>query len=58
MEQGARRGCEICAGNQIGDCQGRFRRESERMERGGEEGLSGLGRIAKDTFNVDASATD
>ena len=45
MEQGARRGCEICAGNQIRKRQGRVRGESERMERGGKKALSGSDRL-------------
>ena len=46
MEQGARRGCAICAGDQVGDCQGGIRRKSERVEGGGEKALSGLGEIS------------
>ena len=46
MEQGARRGCEICAGDQGRDCQGRVRRKSEGVEGGGEEALSGLGKVS------------
>ena len=56
MEQGARRGCEVCAGNRIGDCQGRIRRKSERMEGGREETLSWAGELSEDWCCKDANS--
>ena len=41
MEQGTRRGSEICARDQMADCPGRDGWKSERMEGGGEEALRG-----------------
>ena len=45
MEQGGRRGCTIRARNQMADCEGRDRRTGERVEGGGKEALSWLGRV-------------